>query len=72
MLLPAGNDDTNLKTNGEFYLAIKDVSPESETVVEFEDMLHGWLIRGDQTDENIKVKIELALTRIHTFLAKHI
>ena len=72
LLMPAGNDPDNLKTNGEFIKALQTNSSESETVVEFEDQQHGWVVRGDTADEAIKEKVELALQKAYAFIGKYI
>ena len=72
LLLPAGNDPDNLKTNGEYIKAIQTNSLESETIVEFEDQQHGWVVRGDIKDAAIKEKVELALQKAYAYIGKYI
>lgn len=71
LLMPAGNDPDNLKTGGEFIKALQVNSPESDTIVEFEDQKHGWVVRGDIADAAVKEKVELALNKAYAFIGKY-
>lgn len=70
LLLPAGNDPENIKEGGEIITALQAKIPESATSNEFEDMKHGWSVRGDVSDPNIKAKVELALEKAYAFISK--
>lgn len=40
-------------------------------VIEFPDMVHGWMSRGDTGDETVKRDVEKAMTCIVDFYSKH-
>ena len=62
----------NIYQGGEFFEALKKNNPESETLsTEFSDMQHGWSLRGDVSDEKIKLKVELFLEKTFAYLAKY-
>ena len=71
-LLPAGNDPANVKEGGELTNLLLANQPNSRVSGDFEDMAHGWTVRGDTADEAIRVKNELAYSQIYDFFSKNL
>lgn len=70
LLLPAGNDARSVKAGGEHVGTLagaRDV-PEGEISVEFPDMKHGWVSRGDGTVPAVAKCQEEAMQAIVGFL----
>lgn len=64
--LPAKNDPPNVKPHGEIVeLLAKKFGAEKTGSVPFEDMVHGWVVRGDITNETVCRDVTKALTLIH-------
>jgi dienelactone hydrolase len=72
LLCPAGNDPDNVKEGGELILALKANNPDSETSMDFQDQQHGFSLRGDVKDPNIKAKVELFLEKAYAFISKYL
>lgn len=56
LLLPAGNDDTTYKSGGDLFALLEkipEIGPSMGTR-SYEDMVHGWSIRGDMSDVDRK------------------
>lgn len=71
LLMPAGNDADNLRAGGELFEALKKNNSESQTLsTEFAAMQHGWSLRGDVEDAQIKAAVQLFLDSTFNFLAK--
>lgn len=68
-LLPAGNDPANVKTGGEVIENLIQRFPQSGTV-EFPDMAHGWVVRGNMTEEKVARDVKQALDLIKSFFDK--
>jgi dienelactone hydrolase len=71
LLLPAGNDAENLKPGSETVKALESKGGKS---ILFDEMVHGWVTRGDQNDENTAVKrdADAALQHALDFFKKHL
>jgi dienelactone hydrolase len=73
MILQAGNDPENTKPGGEVHQALSSLPFGASCVVEeFPDMLHGWMTRGDLTQENVVRDVGLGMARIMAFLEDHL
>ena len=58
-LMPAGNDADNLKTDGEYFkILISKFGNDKVACTEFPDMIHGFVVRGDVSDEKVKRDVE--------------
>jgi hypothetical protein len=54
-LYPAGNDVPNIKQGGELVQILeRKFGAEKTGTLEFPDMIHGWVVRGDLEDEKVK------------------
>lgn len=71
LLLPAGNDDDNVKPGGAVTELLASlpapVGPACKSH-HFPDMAHGWTTRGDMADANVKRDVELAVKMTKEFL----
>mmetsp|Transcript_12177 Transcript_12177/g.16486 ORF Transcript_12177/g.16486 Transcript_12177/m.16486 type:complete len:245 (-) Transcript_12177:102-836(-) len=65
LVLPAGNDPDTLKEGG---AAATSLAAKGGKSVHFPDMSHGWVARGDLTDETVKRDVELAMKLMVEFL----
>ena len=45
---------------------------EGAKIIEFLDMSHGWTVRGDLTQENVKKDVEKALTEATEFFKQNL
>ncbi len=66
MVLTAGSDATNLKEKGELIRILKSKEFGSAVkTVDFPEMAHGWVSRGDITDpvvaRDLKIAIDMTL-----------
>jgi dienelactone hydrolase len=68
LLLLASNDDPKLKKDGELGSIVVGAGGE---VVEFADMTHGWMSRGDIGDEAVKRDVLKGFDLALPFLKKH-
>jgi len=50
------------------YEALKLNQPNREIIIEYPDMVHGWVPRGDITNEKVLRDVDKALTDICNFL----
>eukprot|EP00943_MAST-04B_sp_MAST-4B-sp1_P007688 g7688.t1 len=60
LLCPAGNDPPVVKNGGDVQKIIQ-AKGLSCDIVEFPDMKHGWVPRGDSSDENVKRDVQKSL-----------
>jgi hypothetical protein len=66
LVLTAGSDATNLKENGDLIKILKSKEFGSAVkTVDFPEMAHGWVSRGDITDpvvaRDLKIAIDMTL-----------
>lgn len=66
LLLPAGNDPENLKEGGELVNIVRGKGLQCVTT-EYPDMVHGWVIRGDASIENVKRDVRKAVDEVTAF-----
>lgn len=72
-LFAAGNDVDNVKPGGRFEEILKSKHFGNDCVfVEFPDMQHGWVTRGDDTDPVVKRDVEKALQLSLDFFNKNL
>ncbi len=65
-LYPAGNDVPNIKEGGELVKILQDKHGVANSgTLEFPEMIHGWVVRGDLNDEKVKRDTEKALAHSH-------
>ena len=69
VFMPAGNDHEGYRAEGNFLAAVKEVQPLSESIY-FPDMSHGWTVRGDLEDPNVKRDVEAAINKTIEFFGK--
>lgn len=73
LLLPAGNDSEKIKAGGEHVRALAGARGvgEDEVSVEFPDMKHGWVSRGDGAKPDVARCQEEAMCAIVKFFEEH-
>jgi dienelactone hydrolase len=59
-LLPAGNDTDRYREGGDIFQKLKESNEQSD-VIDFPEMQHGWVIRGDTADEAVRRDVDLAM-----------
>ena len=69
VMLWAGNDSPDYTGDGANKIAIE---KSGGKVVEYNDMLHGWVSRGDVADESVKAGVESALGHIKEAFESHL
>ena len=70
-LFPAGNDPDDIKKNGDVIKIIqKRFGTEKVGTHEYPDMVHGWTVRGDITDEKVKRDTSDAIMRCRKYFDK--
>lgn len=71
MWMPAGNDPDRYrdKPEGDLYHALKHLHAQS-AVVDFPDMTHGWVPRGDLSDERVREGVQRALDHTVAYLTR--
>lgn len=68
-LYPAGNDAPNIKEGGELVQILQDKFGANKSgTLEFKEMAHGWVVRGDLAQENVKRDAQLALEHARKYL----
>lgn len=67
LLLPASNDAENLKPGAELIKIIKEKLGNKCESVEFPEMIHGWMTRGDLSDAKVKRDNQAALEKAKAF-----
>lgn len=74
LLLPAGNDPRRIKVGGRHTKALAEARNVSEGTisVEFPYMKHGWVSRGDGTDQAISNCQEEAMDMVVKFMERHL
>eukprot|EP00941_MAST-03F_sp_MAST-3F-sp1_P003855 g3855.t1 len=71
LLCPAGNDPDNVKKGGEVVMAIRNSGQKCETV-EFPEMMHGWVPRGDAKDAKVARDVNKALDLVSNFFKSNL
>jgi len=73
LLLPAGNDPEYVKPGGETLRILQEKPFGAEcSSVEFPDMAHGWVVRGDLSDDKVQRDVKAALELATAFFQKHV
>jgi len=67
--LLAGNDSPIYKEGGDGKKALE---KSGGGVTEYPDMLHGWVSRGDVSNEKVKVSVEKAINELVSFFSKNL
>jgi len=70
ILCPAGNDPPNVKEGGELVQLI--AANHACKSVEFPDMQHGWVIRGDTSDAAVARDVTAAVNEVTAFFDEHL
>jgi dienelactone hydrolase len=68
LFMPSGSDDANVKLGG----LAEEVLGDNLTIVEFNDMQHGWTTRGNLTDPTIDRDVHKAIKLAVEFFNKHL
>lgn len=69
--LPAKNDPPNVKASGEIVeLLGKKFGVEKTGTVAFEEMIHGWVVRGDMADPTVARDVCKAIDLIHDYFKR--
>jgi len=73
LLLPAGNDSNKIKVGGSHTKALAEMRNVPETIIsmEFPNMKHGWVSRGDGTDAAVAECQEEAMEAVSKFLEQN-
>lgn len=58
------------RRDGIFFQTIVKNNPLSEVIAEFDDMIHGWVVRGDMNDPNVKAQADKAVNLTVDYLNK--
>lgn len=69
LLLPAGNDRDNLKTGSQVVEHLKVYGGDS---ILFENMVHGWVTRGDLSQDDVREDANKALKFALDFIDKNV
>lgn len=72
MFNTAGNDPDNLREGGAVVEAVRSAAGQDCVTVDFPDMKHGWVSRGDASDAAIARDVEKALKGGFAFFANHL
>jgi hypothetical protein len=68
---PAQNDPANIKEGGELSEILKKkFGADKSGTHEFKDETHGWVVRGDVTQQTVHRDVELAIKLGKDFFAK--
>jgi dienelactone hydrolase len=71
LFMPAGNDPDRYRPDGDIYEPWKAAAPGTECMpTEFKDVVHGFVTRGDLSNEVTKACVELAITKTHEYFDK--
>ena len=70
-LAPAGNDPIDIKEGGEIINILRKNNPEKVLTVDFPDMQHGWVVRGDLAISEVQRDYEKAMNLAKEFLKKN-
>lgn len=66
---PAGNDVANIKEGGELVQILQDKFGANKSgTLEFKEMIHGWVVRGDLGQANVLRDTELAVAHARKYL----
>ncbi len=68
----AGNDQPNVKPDGELVKILEQNNPGKIHAYEFPEMMHGWVNRGDLKVENVKRDYDLVMKHAKEFLSKYL
>lgn len=68
LFMPAGNDAAETKPEG----LGQQVLGNKLTIIEFNDMMHGWTTKGDMSDAKVNRDVHKALKDAVEFITKHI
>lgn len=71
LLLPTSNDGDTYREGGAVLSAIQTASNNSSAFSDYPTVVHGFLTRGDDKDENIKAEIQRAEGEITSWINKH-
>ncbi|KAA8494789.1 Carboxymethylenebutenolidase-like [Porphyridium purpureum] len=67
LLVPAGNDPESTKPGGVLTSAMISANAKSKSIP-FEDMSHGWTVRGDVSDKAVEQGVKGAVEAVLSFL----
>lgn len=71
LLCPAGNDPDFVKENGSVQTIITKDKGLTCDICHFPDMVHGWVPRGDASDEKVARDVKAAISEVTSFFSKH-
>ena len=71
LLLPAGNDPDVYRPQGELYEVLKSNNSASEVSLDFTLMTHGWVPRGDLTQDGVSDCVQKAIDLMLAYYAKN-
>jgi dienelactone hydrolase len=71
LLCSAGNDPDYVKENGDLVNIVNGLGYECRAT-EYPEMMHGWVIRGDATQENVARDVKAAIGEVSEFFGKHL
>ena len=71
LLLPAGNDPDVYRPGGELYETFKTNNTASEVSLDFTNMTHGWVPRGDLTADGVSEGVQKAIDLMLAYYAKN-
>jgi dienelactone hydrolase len=71
LICSAGNDPKFGWPDGSLLQALQTRCPSTRGV-HFDDMLHGWVIRGDVSDDNVREQVKRAIELAVAFLKEHL
>ena len=69
--MPARNDPADVKPNGDVVKAVEANGVVCESV-DYAEMVHGFMPRGDLSDSKVVRDVEDAEKRTYEFFAKHL
>jgi hypothetical protein len=70
-LYPAGNDVPNIKKGGELVQILEEkFGAEKTGTLEFPEMTHGWVVRGNLAEEKVTRDTEAALHHACNYFSK--
>jgi dienelactone hydrolase len=70
LLLPAGNDPDVYRPQGELYETLKSNNAATETI-DFPNMTHGWVPRGDLSQDGVSDGVQKAIDAMLAYYAKN-
>lgn len=69
--MPAGNDPDDYRPQGQLFEAFKSNNNASEVSLDFNDMKHGWVPRGDLNEEGVSAGVQKAIDLMLSFFTKN-